>query len=68
MNIVKVMPQFYRKLLKLKVKLSTTPWGSMGEWMYISTYSWPRNYLDVSRQLHASTALPPEKEPLVPIG
>jgi hypothetical protein len=23
--------------------LNTTPWRRMGEWMYISTYSWPRN-------------------------
>jgi hypothetical protein len=29
---------------------------------------WPRHLMEVSRQLHAPAALPPEKEPLVPIG
>jgi hypothetical protein len=36
--------------------------------MYRSTFSWPRHYLEVSGQLHALAALPPEKEPQVPIG
>jgi hypothetical protein len=39
----------------------------MWEWMYRSTFSWPRHYLEVSGQLHATAALPPGKEPLVPI-
>jgi hypothetical protein len=29
----------------------------MGEWMYRSTLSWPRHYLEVSGQLHALAAL-----------
>jgi hypothetical protein len=29
---------------------------------------WPRNYMEVSGQLQVPAALPPEKEPLVPIG
>jgi hypothetical protein len=40
----------------------------MGEWMYRSTISWPRHELEVSGQFHGPTALPPEKEPPVPIG
>jgi hypothetical protein len=40
----------------------------MGERMYRSTFSWPRHYLEVSGQLHAPAALPPRKEPPVPIG
>jgi hypothetical protein len=39
-----------------------------GEWMYRSTFSWPRHELEVSGQLHAPAALPPGKEPPVPIG
>jgi hypothetical protein len=39
-----------------------------GEWMYRSTFSWPRHWLEVSGQLHAQAALPPGKEPSVPIG
>jgi hypothetical protein len=34
-----------------------------GEWMYRSTYSWSRHLLEMSGQLHAPAALPPEKEP-----
>jgi hypothetical protein len=30
----------------------------MGEWMYSSTFSWPRHWLEVSGQLHALAALP----------
>jgi hypothetical protein len=33
----------------------------MGEWMNRSTFSWPRHYLEVSSQVHASAALTPEK-------
>jgi hypothetical protein len=40
----------------------------MVEWMYRPTFSWPRKYLEVSRQLHAKAALPPEKDLPVPIG
>jgi hypothetical protein len=39
-----------------------------GEWMYRSTFSWPRQYLVVSGQIHAPAALTPEKEPPVTIG
>jgi hypothetical protein len=40
----------------------------MGEWMYKSTFSWPRHKLEVSGQLDAPTALPPGKDPPVPTG
>jgi hypothetical protein len=33
----------------------------MEEWFYISTFSWPRHYLEVSGQLDAPVALPPGK-------
>jgi hypothetical protein len=40
----------------------------MREWMYKSTFSWPRHQLEVSGQLHAPAAvLSPGKEPPVPI-
>jgi hypothetical protein len=48
--------------------LSTMPWRRMGKWMYNSMFSWPRNYLEVSVQLHALAALSPRKEPSVPSG
>jgi hypothetical protein len=35
----------------------------MGEWMYRSTFSWPRHKLEVSGELRAPAALPPGKEP-----
>jgi hypothetical protein len=38
-----------------------------GEWMYRSTFSWPQNYLDVSGQLHAPTALTLGKGPQYPL-
>jgi hypothetical protein len=31
----------------------------MEEWLYRSSYSWPRHYLDASCQLHAPAAFPP---------
>jgi hypothetical protein len=40
----------------------------MGEWIHKSTFAWPRDYLEMSGQLHASAALPPQKEPTVLIG
>jgi hypothetical protein len=40
----------------------------MGEWMYRSTFSWPRQQLEVSSQLQGPAALPPRKEPPVPTG
>jgi hypothetical protein len=40
----------------------------MGEWMYRTTFSSPRHWLEVSSQLHAPSSLPPEKNPPVPIG
>jgi hypothetical protein len=39
----------------------------MGEWMYRSTFSSLRHYLEVSGQLHAPAALPSEKESLYPL-
>jgi hypothetical protein len=42
--------------------------GVMGEWRYSSTHSWPRNWMEVSGQLHGPACLCPGKEPLVPIG
>jgi hypothetical protein len=38
----------------------------MGEWMYRSTFSWPRHYLEVSGQLHAPAASPPGKSSRYP--
>jgi hypothetical protein len=38
----------------------------MGEWMYRSTFSWTRQYLEVSGQLHAPAALLPGKRPRYP--
>jgi truncated hemoglobin YjbI len=35
----------------------------MWEWMYRSTFSWPRHQMEVSGQLPAPTALPPGKSP-----
>jgi hypothetical protein len=32
-----------------------------GEWMYRSTFSWLRQELEMSGQIHAPAALPPEK-------
>jgi hypothetical protein len=48
--------------------ISTTQWRCMDEWMCISMYSWHRHFLEVSDQLYAPAALPPEKESPVPIG
>jgi hypothetical protein len=41
--------------------ISTTSWRRMGKQMHRSTYSWPRHWLEVSGQLHASVALHPRK-------
>jgi hypothetical protein len=38
------------------------------EWRYSSTHAWPRHLMEVSCQIHDPAALPPGKEPLVPIG
>jgi hypothetical protein len=38
-------------------------WRHKGEWMYRSTFSWPRHLLEVSGQLHAPVALSPRKSP-----
>jgi hypothetical protein len=56
------------KVVPVLNKLSTTPWRRTGEWMYRSTFSWPRHQMEVSGQLHVPAALPPGKEPLVPTG
>jgi len=50
------------------LQLSITPWRRIGEWRYSSTHSWPRQSIEVNGQLHTPAALPPGKEPLVPIG
>jgi hypothetical protein len=50
-----------RKVVPVLNKLSH--WRRMGQWMYGSTYSWPRHWLEVSGQLHAPVALPPGKSP-----
>jgi hypothetical protein len=42
--------------------------GVLEEWRYRVTHSWPRYQMKASGQLHAPAALPPGKEPLVPIG
>jgi hypothetical protein len=42
-------------------------WRRMGLWLYKPTFSWPRQYLKVSSQIHGPAALPPEKEPETPI-
>jgi hypothetical protein len=39
----------------------------MGEWMYRSTYFWPRHWMEESDQLHDPTTLPPGKMPLDPL-
>jgi hypothetical protein len=39
----------------------------MGEWMYRSTFSWPRHQLEVSGQLHAPATLSLGKKLQVPI-
>jgi hypothetical protein len=39
-----------------------------GEWMYRSTYSWPRHKLEMSGQLHVLATLTPANEPAVLIG
>jgi hypothetical protein len=46
--------------------LSTKPWRRIGEWRYSSMHT-ITSALDGSGQLHASAALPPGKEPLVPV-
>jgi hypothetical protein len=40
------------------------PWRHMGEWMFRSTFSWPRHYLVASAKFHATATLLPGKEPL----
>jgi hypothetical protein len=41
----------------------------MGEWIYRSTYSWPRHWLDVSGQYHGPAAYHPgERAPPVQTG
>jgi len=47
---------------------SITPWRRTGEWRCSSTNSYPWHFVEVSSQLHASTALLPGKELPVPIG
>jgi hypothetical protein len=37
----------------------------MGKWVYRSTFSWPRHYLEMSHLLYAPAALLPGKEPPV---
>jgi hypothetical protein len=42
--------------------------NAYAEWMYRSTFSSPWHWLAVSGQLDVPAALPPGKEPPVPIG
>jgi len=41
--------------------------GIARRYEYISMHSWPQHQREVNGQLHAPTALPPVKEPLLPI-
>jgi hypothetical protein len=58
---------------ELKVKLSLCVnraprhEGVLGEWKYSSTHSSSRYEIEVSGQLHAPAALPPGKDPMLPI-
>jgi hypothetical protein len=56
------------KVVPLLCYLSITPWRCMSEWMYRSTFSSPRHLLEVSDHLYTPAALPPGKQPSVPIG
>jgi hypothetical protein len=40
----------------------------MVEYIYRSTFSWPRHQLEVSGQLHAAAGLTTGKEHTIPIG
>jgi hypothetical protein len=56
--------------LKLSLRFNCAPrhevgWGSGG---IAPRILWPQHYMEVSGQLHAPAALPPGKEPLMPIG
>jgi hypothetical protein len=58
--------------VRVKVKLSLcfyhamkTYWGRRG---IVPLIFWPRHWMEVSGHLHFPAALPPAKEPLVPIG
>jgi hypothetical protein len=39
----------------------------MREWMYKSTQSWHRHWLEASGKLHSPAALPPKKKPRYPL-
>jgi hypothetical protein len=62
--------------VKVKVKLPLCSFNSaprhdvvLGEWRYSSTHSSTSAlFMEMSGQLHAPAALPPEKEPLILIG
>jgi hypothetical protein len=51
------------KVLPVLSLLSTTPWRRIGEWMYISTFSWPLHWSKVSGQLYTPAVLPRGKRP-----
>jgi hypothetical protein len=55
-----------RKVVPVLNILSTTHWRRMKEWVYRSTFSWPRHQLEVSGQLQAPAALPRGKAPGTP--
>jgi hypothetical protein len=38
------------------------------EWMYTSTFSWPRLWLEVTVELHAPADLPPVEDPTASVG
>jgi hypothetical protein len=52
--------QIKGKVIPLLNNLSATSRRHMGEWMYRSTFSWPRHWLELSGQLHSPAALPRE--------
>jgi hypothetical protein len=74
MNPAHKLTTYFSKIHEGKVKLSLCfNWapryeGVLGKGRYSSTHSWPRHQTEMSGQLHASAALPPGKEPLVPTG
>jgi hypothetical protein len=43
------------------------PWGRIVEWMYSSTHSWPRHWMEVSGYLHAPAALSPRRKARYPM-
>jgi hypothetical protein len=65
---IRFIPMVKGKVSPVLNKWSTMPWRCRGESIYRSTFSWPRSLIEVSNQLHSLAALPPRKEPPVPLG